>query len=154
MTPETLFGISAVPAIVGLVEACKRIGLPSRAAPLAAVVFGILAALGQLYYTKWPWVPSIAAGIALGLSAAGLYAGSKAVFSSSSSDVPLIVGKDIPWPDPADPPLPARPSPVRQAPPFRVGGAAVKLEASNPSTTEPSPSYGIGAPLPDERTNG
>jgi hypothetical protein len=82
MSPETLLGISTVPAIVGIVQVLKDLGLPSRAAPAASVALGVLAELGQLYYHRWSWIPAVAAGLALGLSAAGLYAGAKATFSS------------------------------------------------------------------------
>jgi hypothetical protein len=79
MNTQILFGIAVVPAVVGLVEVCKDLGLPSRAAPAAAVVFGVLAALAQLYAGTWPWIQAVVLGVSLGLSACGLYSGVKTV---------------------------------------------------------------------------
>jgi hypothetical protein len=75
----TLFGILIVPAIVGLVEVAKDVGLPSKMAPAAAVLFGILAALAALYQTRWPWIQAVTIGVALGLSAVGLYSGASTI---------------------------------------------------------------------------
>lgn len=77
MTPQLLFGIAVVPAVIGLVEVCKDLGLPTRAAPAASVIFGVLAALAQLYAGQWPWIQATVVGIALGLAACGLYSGAK-----------------------------------------------------------------------------
>jgi hypothetical protein len=110
MNTQILFGVAVVPAVVGLVEVCKDLGLPTRAAPAAAVAFGILAALAQIYAGTWPWIQAVVLGVALGLAAAGLYSGDKTVAAraTNSTIVPLIVVKSaIPAPAaaPAAPPI-------------------------------------------------
>jgi hypothetical protein len=85
MSNSTLFGIVVVPAVVGLVQVCKQAGLPSQLAPAAAVFFGILAALAELYQTSWPWTQAIVVGVALGLSASGLYSAGATLIPALSS---------------------------------------------------------------------
>lgn len=89
MNTQLLFGVAVVPAVIGLVEVCKDLGLPTRAAPAAAVVFGVLAAMAQLYAGTWPWIQAVVLGISLGLSACGLYSGAKTVVQKVATDVPL-----------------------------------------------------------------
>ena len=43
---ESLAGVALVPMIVGLVEAAKRAGFPTRWAPLLAVTLGVVISLG------------------------------------------------------------------------------------------------------------
>ena len=72
---------AAVPLIVAVVELCKALGLPTRLAPLAAVVVGLaLGMLGTLvafYPAARPWLEGVLGGIVLGLAASGLYSGQK-----------------------------------------------------------------------------
>lgn len=75
MDTTLLFGIAVIPAIVGLVQVAKDLGVPSNYAPLCAVVFGLLAGFAQFYAGQLPWISAAVTGIALGLSAVGLYAG-------------------------------------------------------------------------------
>src|SRR5947209_9239020 len=77
MNNQILFGIAVIPAVIGLVEVCKTLGLPTRAAPALAVAFGVLAALAQLEAGTWPWIQAVVLGVSFGLSASGLYAGVK-----------------------------------------------------------------------------
>jgi hypothetical protein len=86
---QLLFGIAVVPAIVGLVEVGKDLGVPTRVAPALAVLFGILAGLAQLYAGQWPWIQAVVLGISLGLSACGLYSGAKTVIQKVTTNVPL-----------------------------------------------------------------
>jgi hypothetical protein len=79
-----LFGIAVIPAIVGLVQVVKDLGVPSNYAPLAAVVFGLLAGFAQFYAGRIPWITAAVTGIALGLSAVGLYAGAKTIAQNVS----------------------------------------------------------------------
>ena len=72
-----ILGVAAVPAIVGLVQAAKELGLPDRAAPAAAVLLGVLASLAQVLGSGTPAVQASVSGIGLGLAAAGLYHGTK-----------------------------------------------------------------------------
>lgn len=104
MNTQLLFGVAVVPAVIGLVEVCKDLGLPTRAAPAAAVCFGVLAALAQLYAGTWPWIQAVVLGVSLGLSACGLYSGVRTVISSQSSVLSSQVASthhDAPSPTPA-----------------------------------------------------
>lgn len=69
------YGVGLIPLLVGLVEVVKRIGLPSKFAPLVSVALGLI--LGFMVYSD-P-TQAILVGIAFGLSASGLYSGGKAV---------------------------------------------------------------------------
>ena len=80
------FVIAGVPAaivIVTLVEVLKRAGLERRFAPLAAIVLGVMTTLAVQLAMHWPWLrawwEAIGSGVLLGLSASGLYSGSKAM---------------------------------------------------------------------------
>jgi hypothetical protein len=79
MDTTLLFGIAVIPAIVGLVQVVKDLGLPSNYAPLVAVCFGLLAGFAQFYAGQLPWISAAVTGVALGLSAVGLYAGAKTI---------------------------------------------------------------------------
>lgn len=69
------FGIVLIPVILGLVEIVKILGLPKRFSPLVSLVLGILA--GVIYVHPENLSAAILVGIALGLSAVGLYSGTK-----------------------------------------------------------------------------
>jgi hypothetical protein len=92
MTEPTLFGLTIIPAIVGLVQVAKDIGLPSRIAPAAAVVLGVLFGLAQLYATTETWIPAASLGIAFGLSACGLY-------DTARTLIPALTGDGSPSPE-------------------------------------------------------
>lgn len=66
------FNLLVIPAITGIVEAIKQAGMPSRFAPVLALVLGI----GSIFVIK---DGNLLIGIVYGLSAMGLYAGPKAV---------------------------------------------------------------------------
>lgn len=76
-------GLPASGVIVALVEGAKRLGLPARWAPLLALclglVCGISAHLAAVAPSVHPWYEAAGGGIVLGLSAAGLYSGTKAI---------------------------------------------------------------------------
>ena len=70
-------GVSSI--IIGLIEVLKTAGLPVRFAPLASVALGVgLAALALVsgLVALNPFVV-LCAGLVLGLTACGLYSGSK-----------------------------------------------------------------------------
>jgi hypothetical protein len=92
----TLFGLSAVPLILGLVQLGKEVGLPGRFAPLLSLALGIAAGMAMQSTLPHPvWVQGLVIGIAIGLSASGLY--SHAVsFSDAPQDatpnlVPIVL---------------------------------------------------------------
>jgi hypothetical protein len=74
-----LYGIAVIPAIVGLVQVVKDLGMPYNYAPLCAVLFGLAAGFAQFYAGELPWISAAVTGIALGLSAVGLYSGARTV---------------------------------------------------------------------------
>jgi len=75
---STYAGIVAVPLIVGLVEVVKRAGLPERFAPLVSMALGLALSLGYMATSgDAAWMDSLVIGIALGLSASGLYSSGK-----------------------------------------------------------------------------
>jgi hypothetical protein len=84
MNDQILYGVVAVPAIIGLVQVLKQIGVPSRFSPLSAVAVGVLFALGELYKDRFSWIQAVVVGVGLGLSAAGLYSGSQALLQKPS----------------------------------------------------------------------
>ena len=70
-----IYGILIVPLILGLVEVAKRVGLPDKWSPILSVVLGLLA--GVLLLSPEDIRRGVVVGLALGLSATGLYSGTK-----------------------------------------------------------------------------
>lgn len=69
-------GVSAVAIITALVELIKRMGIPSRFAPIFAIAFGVgfsSLIVGDIN------TDSIVTGLISGLAASGLWSGAKAV---------------------------------------------------------------------------
>ncbi len=65
-----------VAVVIGLVEAAKRIGVPEKFAPLVSLILGL--GLSFLGFVANPDLAStIIGGIIIGLSAVGLYSGTK-----------------------------------------------------------------------------
>jgi len=72
-----LYGISAVVLIVGLVQLAKQIGFPTKFAGVLSVGLGLAVALGHAYLVEELAFQAAITGLALGLSAAGLYSATK-----------------------------------------------------------------------------
>jgi ABC-type uncharacterized transport system permease subunit len=72
-----LYGVSAVVLIIGLVELAKQIGFPAKFAGVLAVGFGLAVSLGYAYLAEQVAFEAVITGLALGLSAAGLYSATK-----------------------------------------------------------------------------
>lgn len=66
-----------IAVIIGLVQAVKQFGLKSKHAPLLAIVFGVVAAFGVAQEATLGL--TVFSGIVFGLTAAGLYSGTRAV---------------------------------------------------------------------------
>ncbi|SDX44783.1 hypothetical protein SAMN05444487_11814 [Marininema mesophilum] len=64
-----------VSVIIGLVEMLKQVGLPKRLSPLVSLTLGIVA--GFFYLAPGELSVGILQGIIMGLSATGLYSGTK-----------------------------------------------------------------------------
>ena len=71
-----IYDVALIPATMGLVDVAKKAGLPSKYAPILSlgigVALGIATSLDNLQ-------KGIITGIAIGLSASGLYSGTKAL---------------------------------------------------------------------------
>lgn len=70
-----IYNVVLIPLIIGLVELLKGVGLPKRYLPVASLIFGI--AVGVFYVYPDDLKGGILVGIMLGLSASGLYSGTK-----------------------------------------------------------------------------
>lgn len=70
-----IYDVVLIPLIVGLVEIFKGLGLNKRFLPLISLTFGIAA--GVFYVCPDDIKGGILIGIMLGLSASGLYSGTK-----------------------------------------------------------------------------
>ncbi len=71
----TVLDVALVPVIIGLVEVFKKLGLSNKFTPLFSVVLGIV--FGVFYVRTGEIATDVLVGIALGLSASGLYSTSK-----------------------------------------------------------------------------
>ena len=73
-----IYDVALIPATMGLVEVCKSAGLPSKYAPIVSLAIGT----GLGVATSLDNVgKGVIVGIAIGLSASGLYSGTKALTS-------------------------------------------------------------------------
>lgn len=93
MNLDTIATIASVPAIIALVTLAKDLGLPSRLSPLLAVLLGVTLSLFADFGTDntiTDWYTPISMGIILGLSAAGLYDGAKAVGGSRTASTVVV----------------------------------------------------------------
>ena len=79
--PTEYAGVLAIPLIIGLVEAAKRLGLDAVWATPLAIGIGLAVSLGYQAAQQVPgsevWLNATLWGVALGLSASGLYSGTK-----------------------------------------------------------------------------
>lgn len=71
--------LALVPVVMGLVQVVKRLGLPTRFAPILSIAFGIAGAFVVAPATVGI---TIILGIIVGLTASGLYAGGKTTITS------------------------------------------------------------------------
>ena len=78
---ESLFVLSPasltlVPVVIALVSLSKKYGVPSKFAPITSIVF----AIGGLFlFGALPWQADIAQGLLIGLTASGLFSGTKSI---------------------------------------------------------------------------
>ncbi len=79
--PTEYAGVLAIPLIIGLVEAAKRVGLDAVWATPLAIGLGLAISVGYVVAQQLPglevWLDAVMWGLALGLSASGLYSGAK-----------------------------------------------------------------------------
>ncbi|MES1045277.1 hypothetical protein FOA22_12435 [Heyndrickxia oleronia] len=71
--------VAIIPLILALVQFFKKVGLPEKYSPIIAVFFGLFAGI---FYLDAPIKEGIIVGLMLGLSATGLYSGTKNLVKS------------------------------------------------------------------------
>lgn len=71
----SVYGVALVPVIMGIIELLKRTGVPNKYSPIIALILGVFSG----FYYLAPGEPEKAVffGIIAGLSAVGLYSGTK-----------------------------------------------------------------------------
>jgi hypothetical protein len=89
---EIAITLASIPAIIAVVTLAKDLGLRSTFAPLLAILLGVAFAIFDLFagagvIGTQTILQAIAAGILLGLSAAGLYDGARAIGSKTPATV-------------------------------------------------------------------
>ena len=77
MDIQLIGSISAVGVIIGIIQALKNFGLDTKLAPAIAVVLGLAASFGLAYFGETKAFEAIVLGLAVGLSAVGLYSSTK-----------------------------------------------------------------------------
>lgn len=75
MNELTYAGIAIIPLLIGLLEVFKKIGLSEKYVPIFSVVLGI--GTGIALFADGDLATGIVQGIYIGLSAVGLYSGTK-----------------------------------------------------------------------------
>ena len=75
MDQLTVYGVALVPVIIGLAELLKRFGVPSRLIPLVALALGLF--FSFFYLAPGEPKKALFFGAVLGLSAVGLFSGTK-----------------------------------------------------------------------------
>lgn len=84
--PNNILQLVMIPAVNGLVEVAKRAGLPNRFAPLLAVTLGVISGMG-LRQPQESMMIGIIEGVVIGLSAVGMYSGTRNIFQSSLNKI-------------------------------------------------------------------
>ncbi|NLI90211.1 MAG: hypothetical protein GX366_07385 [Epulopiscium sp.] len=70
----TIYDVALVPLVMGVVQVAKTLGLSNRFAPLLSVFLGVIIGVAT---SPNDLLKGIIVGIAVGLSAVGLYSGTK-----------------------------------------------------------------------------
>lgn len=79
--------VAQVALIIGLAEIVKRLGLENRFIPIVDVVLGLICGYGVYYVSMGRTVTeSVLVGLALGLSACGLFSGIKNVTENKDTE--------------------------------------------------------------------
>ncbi|MBS3977749.1 MAG: hypothetical protein KGZ75_13695 [Syntrophomonadaceae bacterium] len=68
-----LYGVSAVLLIIGIVQLAKSVGFNSKYGGILAVALGVLASVSYTLFAQTDVIRAVVIGLALGLSADGLY---------------------------------------------------------------------------------
>lgn len=76
-----IYDVAIIPLILAITELFKKVGLPAKYSPFVAVIFGLLAGI---FYIATDIKEGIIVGLMFGLSASGLYSGSKNIKSKGN----------------------------------------------------------------------
>ncbi|MBE1556399.1 hypothetical protein [Sporosarcina limicola] len=77
-----LYDVAIIPLIIGVVEVFKRGGVPAKYSSFVAVACGLLF---SIFYLPGSIKEGIIIGLMLGLSASGLYSGSKNIIEKKNN---------------------------------------------------------------------
>lgn len=75
--------LTLAPVVMALVEIAKRTGMPSRWAPLGALVSGVIVAVLYAATVTGDLAQSVFVGVLVGITAAGVYSGGKSFVQGS-----------------------------------------------------------------------
>lgn len=75
----SLANAALIPVVLALVQVAKKLGIPSKWAPVVSIVLGFI----TVYLTNGH-NSEILAGLLVGLSASGIWSGSKSMIASSA----------------------------------------------------------------------
>lgn len=75
MEDLTYAGVAIIPLLIGLLEVLKRLGVNAKYIPIISVTLGIV--IGIFLFADGEIAAGIIQGIYIGLSAVGLYSGTK-----------------------------------------------------------------------------
>lgn len=98
---DTITTLATIPAIIALVTLAKDLGLRTSFAAILAILLGVALALFDLFafgtggIETQTILQTIGTGIILGLSAAGLYDGAKAIGSKAKVADTVVVQEDV-----------------------------------------------------------
>jgi len=76
-----VYNVAIIPLILAFVELLKKVGFPVKYTPVVSLVLGV--AFGMVYI-EGEIKQSVIVGLMLGLSASGLYSGTKSVVKSDN----------------------------------------------------------------------
>lgn len=79
MEQLSVYGVALVPVLVGLNELLKRAGIPPRFIPLTSLAMGYF--FSFYYLAPGDFKRGLLLGTILGLSAVGLFSGTRATFA-------------------------------------------------------------------------
>lgn len=79
-----IYDVLIIPLILGIVEIFKRAGIDAKWLPFISLALGI--AIGIFYVSADDWKQGILVGAMLGLSASGLYSGTKNTLEKRGSE--------------------------------------------------------------------
>ncbi len=77
-------GIAIIPLLIGVLEILKRLGISKKIVPVISVVLGV--GLGIVLFADGDTITGVIKGIFIGLSAVGLYSGTKNTIEGTKLD--------------------------------------------------------------------